>query len=185
MNAGVTAQCRRMRRSQSATSTAHSWRNSHGLSSFLHMLNYNTNNQGMNIIDQHTSNISRGSCFGVFPGKLPIWISFTPSFTHTGEMSWLACLILHLLSNEGRPVEAATLQRLLTGPTTSAKAEYFLRYTVVRDLVTHLQSPNSERLFTNVHPFLLESSTHFLEMLNKQQPVASRRSRHYSCPTHV
>ena len=95
-------------------------------------------------------------------------------------MSWLAGLILNLLSTQGRPLEAATLKGLLRNPTTSAKAEYFLRYTVVRDLVAQLQSPNPATVLRDVHPFLVESSTHFIHMVEKQFPV-SREC--YSCPT--
>ncbi|CAI8042488.1 hypothetical protein GBAR_LOCUS23579 [Geodia barretti] len=53
-------------------------------------------------------------------------------------------------------------------PTTSAKAEYFLRYTVVRDLVAQIQSPNPASVLGDVHPFLVESSTHFSHMVEKQ-----------------
>ena len=95
-------------------------------------------------------------------------------------MSWLAGLILNLLSTQGRPLEAATLKGLLRNPTTSAKAEYFLRYTVVRDLVAQLQSPNPASVLRDVHPFLVESSTHFIHMVEKQCPVSRER---YSCPT--
>ena len=87
-----------------------------------------------------------------------------------GQVSWLAELVL----------EAATLKGLLRNPTTSAKAEYFLRYTVVRDLVAQLQSPNPASVLRDVHPFLVESSTHFIHMVEKQCPVSRER---YSCPT--
>ena len=95
-------------------------------------------------------------------------------------MSWLAGLVLNLLSTQGWPLEAATLKGLLRNPTTSAKAEYFLRYTVVRDLVAQLQSPNPASVLRDVHPFLVESSTHFIHMVEKQCPVSRER---YSCPT--
>ena len=106
--------------------------------------------------------------------------TYTYTHTHTGGTSWLSNLVLHLLSTVGRPIEAATLRTLLIDPATSERAEYFLRYTVVRDLTAQLQSPNSAQLFRNVHPFLVESTTHFLSMINKQRPVTNRR---FSCPT--
>ena len=110
------------------------------------------------------------------------WVTpfVTPTNISSRTMSRLAGLVLNLLSTQGRPLEAATLKGLLRNPTTSAKAEYFLRYTVVRDLVAQLQSPNPASVLRDVHPFLVESSTHFIHMVEKQFPVSRER---YSCPT--
>lgn len=116
---------------------------------------------------------SQSECLGL--SSLMILLN---SSMNNGPVSRLAQLVLRLL--KGRPVEVATLERLLADRTTRARAEYFLRFTVVSHLVAQLQSPNSARVFTNVQPFLVESSSLFIEMVNKQHPVTTKR---YSCPT--
>jgi hypothetical protein len=160
VSAGAAAQHRRLlsrsQRCSSASSVPQSWRSSQseclGLSSLMILLNSSMNNAVP----------SRGNSLCATPGPV----------------SRLAQLVLRLL--KGRPVEVATLERLLADRTTRARAEYFLRYTVVSHLVAQLQSPNSARVFTNVQPFLVESSSLFIEMVNKQHPVTTKR---YSCPT--
>ena len=104
-------------------------------------------------------------------------------------MSWLAGLVLNLLPTQRRLLEAATLKGFLRNPTTSAKAEYFLRYTMARDLMAQLQSPNPASVLRDVHPLLVESSTLFLSHLSLMMKSLPR-SQHvgtgpYSLPLYL
>jgi hypothetical protein len=94
-------------------------------------------------------------------------------------MTRLSTLVLSVLSEARRPAEVATLRKLLAENTTRSHAEFFLRYTVVNHLVLQLQSPNSARVFGNVCPCLVESSSQFLRKMDTQVPVTKQR---YSCP---
>lgn len=94
--------------------------------------------------------------------------------------SRLSSLILQVLIICRRPVEAATLKKMLSDSTTRTHVEFSLRCTVVNHLVSKLQSPDSAQIFGNVCPSLVESTSQFLKKLNMQHPVAKRR---HSCPT--
>ena len=97
-----------------------------------------------------------------------------------GNISRLSSLVLRVLTAAGRPEEVATLKMLLGDNTTRTHVEFFLRYTVVNDLVVKLQSMHSSAwVFGNVRPCLVESSSHFVEKMNQQRPVTKQR---YSCP---
>ena len=96
------------------------------------------------------------------------------------SISRLSSLVLCVLSAVGRPVEVATLKKLLSDTTTRAQAECFLRYTVVDHLVRQLQSPNVSQVFGgDIRPLLVESSTDFLMKVGNQYPVTKQRC---SCP---
>ena len=105
-------------------------------------------------------------------------IHFTAASSGHG-MSRLSSLVISVLSEARRPAEVTTLRKLLTENTTRSHAEFFLRYTVVNHLVLQLQSPNSARVFGNVCPCLVESSSQFLQKMDTQVPVTKQR---YSCP---